>query len=254
MNAKPIIAWQNRVLSADLTVSSEAAGFPKENLPDWRPYLAWKGVGLDEQWLQLDAGPGRTLTADCVGISGHDFQSQNASLELAASENGSDWEVIVPAFVPSDNRSWLKTFAAVSRRWWRLRIPVGYSSPPRLGIWFLGEHLSFPVYPELGFDPDGQVKESEVQQSRGGNLLGVVERFSRREVRVNFRHLSPAWCEAVWKPFFAAHGLKPFFWAWDLQNHRDQVYLMRLLKPQLAMPYEGGTWRALELTLEGLLE
>jgi hypothetical protein len=255
MNAKPIIAWKNQVLKAALSVSTEASGFPPENLQDWRPYLAWKGTGSDEQWLKLDAGAGATITAACLGLSGHDLKSQGVTnLALKYSDNDVDWFDCLTPWTPATDKGILKTFPAQTHRYFKLVIPTGYTAPPRLGVWFLGEYLPFPVYPELGFDPDGQAKESEAQLSRGGNLLGVVERFTRREIRVAFRHLSPAWCETAWKPFFAEHGLRPFFWAWDLQNHSEQVYLLRLLKPELAMPYEAGSWRSLDLTLEGLAE
>ena len=254
-NAKPLIAWNNQVLEATLTASTEALGFPRQNLQDWRPYLAWKGTGTAEQWLKLDAGVGATVTAACLGLAGHDLASQDISgLALKYSDDDLSWSDCLSPFAPACDRTILKTFPSQTHRYFKLVIPSGYASPPRLGIWFLGGQFQVPVYPELGFDPDGQVKETEAQLSRGGNLLGVIERFTRLEFKVGFRHLAPDWCENTWKPFFAAHALQPFFWAWDLTNHPEQVYLVRLSRPELNLPYQAGSWRSLDLALEGLAE
>ena len=257
MNAKPIIAWDNALLKSGVTLaaSTEALGYPAANLGDWRPYLAWKGAGAAEQWLKVDAGAGNTLAVSCLGLSGHDLKTQGVSnLALKYSDNGTDWADCLAPFNPADDKTLLKTFPVQARRYFKLVIPAGYASPPRIGVWLLGGYLQMPVYPELGFDPDGRVKESETQQSRGGHYLGAVERYTRLQLRVGFRHLSPTWGESEWKPFYTAHGLRPFFWAWEIENHADEVYLVRLARPELALPYEAGSWRSLDLALEGIAE
>ena len=53
---------------------------------------------------------------------------------------------------------------------------------------------------------------------------------------------------AQYRPFFAAHGWKPFFFGWDLAGHPDEVRFARLSNPRLSAPYEGP-WRSLALDL-----
>ena len=55
-NAKPIIAWYNRVLDATITVSTEDAAYPKENLYDLRPDTFHKGTGSSEQQITFTFG------------------------------------------------------------------------------------------------------------------------------------------------------------------------------------------------------
>jgi hypothetical protein len=206
------------------------------------------------EWLKIDAGDGNTFTVKCLAISGHDLYTQNAeNIALQWSDDDSSWMNCHAPFTPSNDNTIFKTFTESAHRYFRLLIPSCYTAPPQIGVLFIGSYFSFPTYPEPGFDPDGQEKEFEGQWSREGHLLGMISKYTRREIFVRLQRLNPDFLANTFIPFWQNHVPSPFFWAWDTTNHPGEVYLVALAKGRLSMPYTANT-RSLELNLVGVKE
>ncbi|GEM_PF-1024707 len=206
------------------------------------------------EWLKIDAGEGETLTVSCLGISGHDLYTQGAeNIVLQFSDDDSGWTNCLSPFTPSDDSTIFKTFAITTHRYFRLLIPSCYTASPQIGVLFIGSYFSFPVYPDPGFDPDGQEKEFKGQWSREGHLLGMISKYTRREISVRFQRLTPDFLANTFIPFWQNHVPSPFFWAWDTTNHPEEVYLVALARGRLSMPYTANT-RSLDLNLVGVKE
>jgi hypothetical protein len=258
MNAYPVICWNNLLAASpgpDLTHSADASGYPFANLSDWRDYTCWKSSDSGTLYVKLDANPlpNHTATVDSLAIAGHNLGSENvAGLALQYSDDDSAYhDCFTPAAPPGDG-VFFRQFDVQTHRYFKLVIPT-YDHPPRIGVLFIGAAMEIPAYPESGFDPDGQEAEQSAEISKTGRLLGIAARFRRRELKAAFSRLPASFITESWVPFFAAHGAKPFFFAWDPEGRPEETYLVRLKEPKLEAPYERA-WRSLSLTLAGMAD
>jgi len=80
LNAKPIILWDNILIDADISASSEHPNYPASNLADWREFLFWQAQQSTEPTIQIDCGSPKIARALCV--YGHNVYSQGQSLAL----------------------------------------------------------------------------------------------------------------------------------------------------------------------------
>lgn len=259
MNSFPVIAWKN-LLTADpgpeITHSDDADGHPFQNIGDWRDYTVWTSSESGDLFVKLDASglEGQAMSADTLAIAGHNLSSAGVSgLALYYSDDDVDYTPCFPALDPVDDRVIFKSFARQSRRYFRLVIPSGYTTPPRIGVLFIGEAMIIPNCPDAGFDPDSQQAELAVEYSRTGRLLGVAERFRRREIKAAFKRLPASFISGEWSAFWNQHGTLPFFFAWDPEGRPGESYLVRLSSPGWEAPYDRA-FRSLALTMTGLVE
>ena len=243
VNAKPCILWQNLLLGGTVTASTEAAGYSKENLRNWRIEYRWMGLDAEEQWVQLDAGAGAEFTVDSLAIAGHDLFAQGAEdVVFQHSANGSDWTNCHDPITPESDRP-LAIFLAppVTDRFFRLLIPAGYDAPPSLGLLFIGVAMEFPTWFSSPFKPKSRIRKTDSNVSREGLPLGGQVKWRQRRVRCSLHSLTIAWLEANWEPFFIEHD-DCFFMVWDRENHPTEVWVVQF--PDNAendVPYRGST-------------
>ncbi len=257
MNSYPVICWQN-VSRTDpaptVTNSTDATGYPIENVWDWREYTHWKSSDAGALYIKLDADPiaGDEITVDSLAIAGHNFGSVGVTgLKLQYSDDDVDYHDCHSAIDPADDQVIFRKFTAQTHRYFKLVIPSGYSSAPEIGVLFIGSATEIPSYPDAGFDPDAQEADLAAEYGRTGRLLGVATRFRRREIQADFSRLPASFIHDQWVPFFREHGAMPFFFAWDPEGKPDEAYLVRLATPRLEAPYERA-FRSLSLTMTGV--
>lgn len=259
MNPYPVIAWRNILLEnpgPDVTHSADASGYPFENISDWRDYTYWESALSNELFIKLDATvlPGMVMTIDTLAIAGHNLKTAGVQdLVFQWSDDNIAYYDCFSAIDPDSDRLIFRSFPAETHRYFKLTIPDGYSGTPRIGIFFAGVAMEIPAYPDSGFDPDAQMVEVAGQESRTGRLLGVAERFRRREIKVSWSRIPASFINGQWGPFFAEHGAMPFFFAWDPDGRPEEAYLVRLAQPQLEAPYEKA-FRSLSLQMTGVVE
>ncbi|MFO8056099.1 MAG: hypothetical protein R6V10_02235 [bacterium] len=256
MNVKPVIAWENLLADNGVTVThtADAEGYPFQNLTDLRDYTLWKPSGSGEVYVKLDAGEGNTVTADTWAVAGHNLYSAGVTgMGLYWSDDDVTYTPCLEPQDPADDSVFFRKFVSVSCRFLKMVIPSGYSETPYMGVLFLGAALTFPVYPDPGFDPDGEEIESAVRYSRCGNLLGVAERYRKRNILIEFSRLPAFFIENEWMEFYKSHGTKPFFFAWDSAGRPEQARFVRLAGNKMESPYEGP-WRSLSLSFTGKAE
>ena len=257
LNAKPILLFDNRFDDGTPTATSEATGFPIENAFDLREYMFWKATDNATQYLTIDCASAKS--ADALGIMGHNLNTVGATVSVEYSTTGA-WggeEVeALAGFEPTDDTALLKVFTTAEKRYWRVKI-AGSSAAPYIGVLILGERLTMEKYISGGsFDPQPERPVSETVINDAGHHLGTV--LDRTEIVINasWRNLIPAWVDSTFRPAWDDYlsQLKPFFWAWDITNHADEVHFVRLARNfRLSMPYTP-TRRSLTLTFQALKE
>ncbi len=256
MNSKPLICWQN-LLNADpgpqVTHSADESGYPFVNISDWRDYTFWKSSETGDLYVKLDAGnlPGQKVTVDCMAIAGHNLASAGVTgLSLSWSDDDIIYTDCFDPVTPDDDGVIFRHFDSSTHRFFMLVIPAGYSEQPAIGIFFTGEALIFPSFPDPGFDPDGMVADTAAEYSSTGRLLGVAARSLRRQIKAGFRRLPESFIKDNWVGFWESHSTKPFFFAWDPSGRPEEVYLVRFSETRLEAPYEKA-FRSLYLSMTG---
>ena len=257
LNAKSILLFDNRCTDASFVATSEASGFPIENAIDLRIYKFWKATSTATQYLTIDCEA--VKSADTLGIMGHNLFTADSLISVWSSSNGS-WagEQIerLAGFTPGDDTAVLKTFASASARYWRVKIDSN-AVAPYIAVIMLGERLTMEKY--IAGDSFDPAPERSVMQSNinaVGNHLGtIIERVELR-ISVEFRNLTDSWVVSTFRPAWDDYISlrKPCFWVWDITNHPDEVYLVRIADNfRLSMPYTP-TRRSLSLQFRALKE
>jgi len=247
-NAKPLFLWENLLASSGASVSATSSDpdHPIDYISDWREYLTWKGGAAAAIDIILDCGCAKPVTSLC--IYGHNLNTAGvAAATLYGSSNGTDWSSITAQTVASDDPI-LKVFEPVSYRYYKLSFSEG-SDAPEIALLFIGDKLEFPAWLQDGFDPDEQEVAVEKARSEEGYLLGVVEKYHKRKISLNFDYLSESFMQNSFLPFWGTHPPLPFLFAWDYQNHAGDVCLVEM-ETKCSTPYHPVT-RSLKIDLEG---
>jgi len=164
--------------------------------------------------------------------------------------NGSLLSGLIP-----DDTAFLRNFTKTAAKYWR----IGVNTPgaqAQLAVVMLGERLIFERYLQAPFDPAPEKIEGDTQRSKTGNLLGSVVYYHSMKISADFKNVTPAWIRDTFKPAWDSHlsMLKPFFFAWDPENHTDEVFFVKVPENfELRMPYDGVR-RSLRLEFEGVKE
>lgn len=252
MASKPIIAYDNQAQDGVATATTEAAGWPVENLQDLRPDVQWKGTGTAEQDIKFDAGVGNTIDATCMGVVGHDLFTQGATnILLQESDDDIIYNTVV-TFTPTSDSEIFKIFSLESHRYWRFRIPTGYTAAPFIGVIFLGPYIQFPRFPRSPFEPLRREFETAQNLSRQGRFVGAITEFEKRMIEVSFRSIERSWIDANWEGFYQ-HGPNPFFWAWNVTDFPLEVFYVIRERPRFDAPF-SPRFTNVELRMRGPVE
>jgi hypothetical protein len=254
LNAKPLILYDNRYLDGTPTATDTDTGFDVLNIRDLRTYTFWQAAAAGTKYLTVDCGEAQS--ADALAIVGHTLGTAEASIWVQYSPD--NWVHAYEAmseYQPPNDKAFLQPFTSVSARYWRVKITTA-SVKAKLAVCLLGERLTFEQYCSGAFDPDAQAPVAAANVSDTGNLLGVDISYHQRTVSAQFQRTTASWATGTFLPAWEAHLslLKPFMWAWDIENHATEVYFVRIAPGSaLAMPYNGSR-RTLTLSLQGVRE
>jgi hypothetical protein len=226
-NSKPKFAYDNRLMDLGVLFhpSSEAVGFYVENLTDWRPQYSWKTDGSSAQSLVLDLGANGE--ASCLAIANHNYFTKNlVNLKLEYSDTGisGPWEEVIAAFTPASNGVVWKTFDELNKQYWKLSWTAS-DGDVETGVLFLGTSFACPSYPQDGFNPLQHTINMVQAQSEDGWPLGSIETHRPIRLTLELEHVSEAWRDAYWNPFYT-HLPLPYFFAWDETNHEDEALFL----------------------------
>jgi len=254
-NAKPKILYDNLLEGASLTATDpdSETQYDVDNIVDLRPYTLHRFGAAGTKYITADYG--EAVSADALGIVGHNLGTAEATVSVESSANNSDWTERLAGFQPANDTALMKEFTSASARYWRIKI-VTASVTVQIGVALLGEVLTFERWPRSGLDPDALKIKASSQTSKTGNMLGATLGYVSREFSLKFQNLTPSWVSNTFVPAWDAHLelLKPFLLAWDITNHATEVYFVRLPdNATRAMPYDPVR-RSLSLKLVGVKE
>ncbi len=216
------IGYQSVVQLADtqVTASTQAAGFEADALKEHTTYDRWRASNSDDATISI-ATP-EAVSANYVGIAGHNLGSVGATVSIEHSADGTTWS-LVEAVQASDNSALMILFAEV-KGFWRLRL-TGMTATPTIAVLYLGEALAMQRAIYQGHSPINLSRQTDTRPSvsEGGQWLGrsVVRRSLRGSY--SWSNLGAAWYRAKFEPFVKAARYRPFFIAWRPQSFPPEV-------------------------------
>lgn len=136
--------------TATVTVSPAAAsGKPVSRVYDRRKSLQYEGGSAAQ--TDIDADLASNLAVTAWAFLNHTATGVTVNLYGDTAVIGTNLRDSVAA----TGADWLRTFASLSMRYWRARIPV-MGAAPKLGEYFLGTHYSIVTEPEYGSEEEQQ--------------------------------------------------------------------------------------------------
>ena len=195
MGAK--IAYYNFLEYGALTVTSEATGFPKANLQDYRDYTYWKATSNATQTITIDlTGTGYESSAvSYLGFVSHNLKTIEADITLYYWD-GSEFAVLIPTFnAPSDNVFFIEFTPQASTKF---RIGIANSNAaPQIGFIGLGQVCQFTYLPDAPFNLGGERIIATQEISNSGNLLGVTLDYAEIDLSSSFSPVTSSELSAI---------------------------------------------------------
>jgi len=178
------ILWENKILSSDLTASSENPDFTIDNVQDTRLAVVYRSV--EESTNITITGP---ITASYFSILNHNL-TESATVTLEGN-NTDSWGA--PSF--SQSVDWLETsmivnFSESTYNYWRLIIvddDTGADGYIEIGSLYLGTYLQMPGM-EIGQEIP-QVSTSTKQYSSNGQVYGD-KKIIYRNPKIDFPYIT----------------------------------------------------------------
>jgi len=110
-------------------------------------------------------------------------------LDHATSLGGSYTNVVTITALTSTLIYW-RTFIAVSKQFWRLRLTTLSAPPPKIFNFWVGKRIEFSDFGSYGdFDPWEEVKTGDAVRGAAGGFAWN-HRFAQRVIRTDFRNLT----------------------------------------------------------------
>lgn len=228
----PLIGYENRVTTSNISTTSENASYPATNLANPSTYLKWQGELVSpiiDEYLTVDL-PG-TDDCDYVGIAKHNFGTLGLtmSVEGLADEDASPvvWTEIVEETLISSDQPLIFKFASqtLDKIRVRLQVPSDATTPPYAAVLYVGAVLELERNIYVGHTPItmGLKTNTLTPRSESGHFLGRVVLSEMAQTKVSLRQLTPEWVRSYLNDFISAAQTDPFFFAWRPQGYPTEV-------------------------------
>lgn len=215
----PIIGYQNRVTTSNISATTEDPGFPASNLANVSTNLRWLGeIGSPAADEYITITPDTAELCDYIGIARHNFGSAQitVSVEVLDEDASPDaWVEIVQEFIPANDQPIIMRFTPQALSQVRIRLQPG-SAAPTAAVVYLGALLVLQRRIYVGHTPSNYGRASKIinARSENGNFLGRIVLSEMVKTSVALQNLTPAWYRSYFDPFVTAARENPFFWAW----------------------------------------
>ena len=232
MGAK--IAYYNFLSYGTLTVTSEATGFPKANLQDYRDYTYWKATSSATQEITIDlTGSGyESSQVGYLGFVAHNLKTIDAAIRLLR-WNGTDFEEVLSSFAAPHDYAFFIPFTAIAGTKWRVEL-TSMTAAAQIGHIGLGQVCDLTYYPDAPFNLGGERIIATQEISNSGNILGLVIDYAEIDLSSTWSPVTSselAAIEAFWDNH-ARYG-RPFLYSPDGDTDGNYVYWAHIPAEQL---------------------
>lgn len=230
----PLILYDNKVTSSNVTATSEQDEYPVTNLANPATNQEWRAVqdsplGAEES---IDVDIDSVDLVDGVGIARHNFGSAGIAVSIYATTADSPGDEVLVAGpqIPANDEPLLFHFTARSFEILRIVLDLSLATEaPRAAVVYAGKILicqrSFDVGQD--FTPPRFARKTDrlVGTSERGDYLGRIVTSQYIEgATFNWKHFTPDWYRTYFDPFVeAAQQDVPFFFAWQPDDYPYEV-------------------------------
>lgn len=208
------IGYDNTLTNGTATATSDDAGSFNLLIPS--TYDKWRPT-VDASVTLI----GASKQCDYVGIAAHNFGTDGVTLKVEVS-NGGGLTIVYNQLVTTDKSLFIRF---TEDTYDRVILTLTGSTAAEVGVVFLGLELEMmrPIY--AGHKPSVLSANDKMspQMSDGGQFLGKQIVRQGYETSADFQHLTSEWYRSEFQPFVEHAKTLPYFWAWNLLEHPDDI-------------------------------
>ena len=207
-----------RIGYENILTSSTATVDPDESLNVLTPstYDKWR----PDADATLTAN-GDESVCNYVGIAAHNLGTSGATVVISTVLNGVQ-TVIFSGQYDNDRAKFIRFNDAPCDG---VTVQVTGGANVEIGVIFLGKELEMmrPLY--AGHNPVylSSTDKYSPQMSDGGQFLGKILIRQGYATQASFKHLTYEWYKENFQPFVESSKSRPYFWAWNLLEHPDDI-------------------------------
>jgi len=238
---QPLIGWHNLVTAANVSATSEAAGFPISNVANpitapggrWRADYEITGEGEGEEGgpavQSITIAVNSVEELDYVAIARHNLASIGAPITIyGQSEEGEGEgegfaELVQETLLANDGPA---LFRFEKQALTDIRIDIGIgSSAPEIAVIYAGALLILQRRIFVGHTPIPYGREANIinGRSEAGDFLGRIVLSEMTATAVDLQNIDPAFYRSDIDPFILASKETPFFFAWRPGDYPGEV-------------------------------
>lgn len=210
-----LIAWQNRVTSANVTATSELISAPITNVSNPATAFGWHAETTATQTITITLD-GQEI--DFVGIAKHNLNQIGLTVDVRL--NG------VSVLFSSNFTEQAILFVLNTASPSTVEIVIsGATVAPKIAVVYVGKAMKLERNIYVGHTPMnyGRNRSAINGVSENGQYLGEIVVRESRQTSVQLQNLTPAWYRSTLDPFFAAKPRQPCFFAWRPASYPDEV-------------------------------
>jgi hypothetical protein len=249
------IGYENifALAEATITASSEASGFEKENVADWKQYDWWAPTAGGTQWIAGAFTAAKQV--DYMAVWGHNLHDVAGSVKAQYSTDaGVTWVDATTAVHPSTGRTIFININLTFAANWRC-LTASNAAVIIAGVQF-GRAIVFDRDVTNGFSPASlsPVVESKIAKSELGVNLGVSVLRTGVNGSIELTNLSPDWIRNEWSELVTHLNFgKPCVFSWDNSQHADEAILIWKSEQIPAPSYITPMLMSASLSFKGIL-
>lgn len=237
---------------ATVTVSTEAAGFEKENAYDYKQYDWWKPTATGYSWIKVAFATAQTV--DYFAIWGHNLFGNSTYFTFQYSDDDVTWTTKAGG-APTDNETIYRETPSSSHKYWRIIITSATPSTAIAGVQ-IGETttLETGLATGLAIPAISPIVESKTAMSELGVNLGATVKRTGVKGSIQMSNLSPEWVRSDLQPLIAhLNNGYPAVFAWDPDNYPDETLLIWKSADIPAPTYSTPLYMSASIPFEGTL-
>lgn len=216
------ILYENALVGASVSVGAGSGG-SLTLIPNTAQ--RWRFTAGGTAAIQFTLPANRTIDTFCIGA--HNLGSAGVSYQIFYDLNTSSGGFIAACPVEtaiSDDPIMCRLPSELSIG--RVQINItGGSGSAFIGSIYAGVALQMmrPFY--SGHSPANLSRKTEFYSSNteSGNFIGVEIRRMALETNADWKYLTDAWYRQYFVPFLKSAETQPFYFAWNLRDHPDDV-------------------------------
>ena len=253
----PVVGWQTRITSGNVTATTAETGYPASNLANPSTELLWRGLvssPAQDEYLTLALNTNEQV--DYIGIAHHNFASAQIAVSVEVLDDQASpvqWnEVIAPHFLPNDGPA-IYRFTPQGISSIRLRLQPG-TAAPYLAVAYAGKLLVLQRRIYVGHTPINYARVSKITNARSesGRFLGRIMLNQMTKTGVELSNLTPDWYRLNMEPFIQRAYEYPFFFAWRPSDYPYEVgYAWLTSDPKPSNQHSNGLMQV-SLELSGI--